>query len=58
MRDKYAFASEIANLYGLAGEYTAATEEYLAIMDVISEIKSIQGDRPLIMLDLHTNQHG
>jgi succinylglutamate desuccinylase len=33
-----------------AAEY----EEYLSIMEVIREIKSIQGNRELIMLDLHT----
>ena len=33
LRDKYAFASEIANLYGLAGEYTAATQEYLIMLE-------------------------
>jgi tetratricopeptide (TPR) repeat protein len=33
LRDKYAFASEIANLYGQAGEYTLATEEYLIMLE-------------------------
>lgn len=33
LRDKYAFASEVANLYGQAGEYTLATEEYLIMLE-------------------------
>lgn len=35
-------------------ETAAEYEEYLGIMEVIREIKSIQGDRPLMLLDLHT----
>lgn len=33
LRDKYLFASEIANLYGLEGEYTLATQEYLLMLE-------------------------
>ncbi len=33
MRDKYAFSGEIANLYGQAGEYALATQEYLVMLE-------------------------
>lgn len=34
LRDKYIFGDEIANLYGLDGEFAMATEEYLALYKV------------------------